>query len=68
VQVNGDDPETALRVILTRNGLQAERTAAGRPFDHDSAKSPMEADTHSARKHGGRGRAVDRIEGQHERQ
>jgi len=48
VQVNGDDPETALRVILTRNGLQAERTAAGRPFDHDSAKLPVEADTHSA--------------------
>ena len=48
VQVNGDDPETAVRVILTRTGLQSERTAAGRPFDHDSAKAPVEADTHSA--------------------
>ncbi len=48
VQVNGDDPETALRVILSRSGTQAERTAAGRPFDHDSAKTPVEADTHSA--------------------
>jgi len=48
VQVNGDDPETALRVILTRNGLQAGCNAAGRPFDHDSAKLPVEADTHSA--------------------
>jgi hypothetical protein len=48
VQVNADDPETALRVILSRTGLQAERAAAGRPFDHDSAKTPMESDTHSA--------------------
>lgn len=48
VQVNGDDPETALRVILTRTGLQAERTAADRPFDHDSVKTPEAADTHSA--------------------
>ena len=48
VQVNGDDPETAIRVILTRVGSQAERTAGGRPFDHDSAKTPVEADTHSA--------------------
>ena len=48
VQVNGDDPETALRVILTRTGLQTERTAADRPFDHDSVKTPEVADTHSA--------------------
>jgi hypothetical protein len=48
VQVNGDDPETAVRVILSRTGTQAERTAGGRPFDHDSAKTPVEADTHSA--------------------
>jgi len=48
VQVNGDDPETALRVILTRTGLQAERSAADRPFDHDSAKTPVLADMHSA--------------------
>jgi hypothetical protein len=48
VQVNGDDPETALRVILNRAGTQAERTTAALPFDHDSAKTPVEADTHSA--------------------
>jgi hypothetical protein len=48
VQVNGDDPETALRVILTRKGTTDERVAAGRPFDHDSAQTPLEADTHSA--------------------
>jgi len=48
VQVSGDDPETALRVILSRAGTQVERTAAARPFDHDSAKTPLEADTHSA--------------------
>jgi outer membrane biosynthesis protein TonB len=48
VQVNSEDPETALRVILTRAGTQAERTAAALPFDHDSVKTPLEADTHSA--------------------
>jgi hypothetical protein len=48
VQVNDDDPETAVRVVLTRAGTEAERTAAGRPFDHESAKAPLEADTHSA--------------------
>ena len=48
VQVSADDPETALRVILNRAGTQAEKTAAARPFDHDSAKAPVEADTHSA--------------------
>ena len=48
VQVNADDPETAVRVILARAGNDAERTAAGRPFDHDSAKTPVEADTHGA--------------------
>jgi hypothetical protein len=48
VQVSGDDPETALRVVLSRAGTQVERTAAARPFDHDSAKTPLEADTHSA--------------------
>src|SRR5579863_704925 len=47
VQVSGDDPETALRVVLTRVGTQAERTAAARPFDHDSVKTPVQADTRS---------------------
>jgi hypothetical protein len=48
VQVNGDDPETALRVIFTRKGTTDERASAQRPFDHDSAQTPLEADTHSA--------------------
>ncbi len=48
VQANTDDPETALRVILTRAGTQAERTAGARPFDHDSVKTPVAADMHSA--------------------
>jgi hypothetical protein len=48
VQVNGDDPETALRVVFTSKGTTDERTAAQRPFDHDSAQTPLEADTHPA--------------------
>jgi hypothetical protein len=48
VQVGADDPETALRVMLNRVGTQAEKTAAARPFDHDSAKTPVASDTHSA--------------------
>jgi hypothetical protein len=48
VQVNGDDPETALRVILTRKGASDERMAAQKPFNHDSAQAPVEADIHSA--------------------
>src|ERR1700733_4831735 len=48
VHVSADDPETALRVILTRKGTTDERVAAQRPFDHDSAQTPLEADTHAA--------------------
>jgi len=48
VQVNGDDPETALRVIFARKGTTDEKIGAERPFDHDSAQTPLEADTHSA--------------------
>jgi hypothetical protein len=48
VQVSTDDPETALRVILNRAGTQAEKTAVARPFDHDSVKTPVAADMHSA--------------------
>jgi hypothetical protein len=44
VRVNGDDPETALRVIMTRTGSPAERAAAGKPFDRAAAKAPEEAD------------------------
>ncbi len=47
VEVTSDDPETALRVILTRKSTDAERARAERPFDHDSAQAPVEADTHS---------------------
>ena len=60
VQVNGDDPETALRVILTRKGTTDEKTAAARPFDHDSAKTPVEADTHSGGNDGSGGRTIGR--------
>ena len=48
VQASADDPETALRVVLMRAGTQVERTAAARPFDHDSVKTPVAADMHSA--------------------
>jgi hypothetical protein len=48
VQVNGDDPETALRVILTRAGSPAERSAAAKPFDRAAAKTPEEADLKTA--------------------
>jgi hypothetical protein len=48
VEVNGDDPETALRVILAHKGTDAERARAERPFDRDTAQAPVEADTHAA--------------------
>jgi hypothetical protein len=48
VQVNEDDPETALRVVLSGKGSMSERTDAARPFDHDSAKVAVLADTHPA--------------------
>jgi hypothetical protein len=35
-------------VILSRAGTQAEKTAAGRPFDRESAKVPVDGDMHSA--------------------
>lgn len=48
VQANKLDPETALRIVLVREGTAAERTAAGRPFDHTAAQTPVEADMHPA--------------------
>jgi hypothetical protein len=48
VQANKVDPETALRVVVVRDGTQAERTAGDRPFDHTSAQTPVEADMHPA--------------------
>jgi hypothetical protein len=46
VHVNADDPETALRVILSRAGTPEERTAAARPFDHSAAQTASDTDTH----------------------
>jgi hypothetical protein len=47
VEVNGDDPETALRVIVMHKATDAERARAERAFERDSAQTPVEADTHS---------------------
>jgi hypothetical protein len=48
VQTNKMDPETALRVVLVRDGTPAERTAAALPFDHSAARVPVETDMHPA--------------------
>jgi hypothetical protein len=48
VQTNKIDPETALRVVLIREGTPAERRAAALPFDHSAAQVPVEADMHPA--------------------
>ncbi len=48
VQANKMDPETALRVVLVRDGTPAERTAAALLFDHSAAQAPVEADMHPA--------------------
>lgn len=48
VQVTEDDPETAVRVIFDKAGNDEERKTASLPFDHDSAKTPVKGDTHSA--------------------
>jgi hypothetical protein len=48
IQVNEDDPETALRIVLTDRGSMSQRTDAARPFDHSAAKVAVVADTHSA--------------------
>jgi hypothetical protein len=48
VQANKVDPETALRIVLQRDGTTAERTAAARPFDHTAAQTPVEADMRPA--------------------
>jgi hypothetical protein len=49
VQVNTDDPETALRVTLLRTATDSERAAADRPFDKASAKVPGNDDLGKAR-------------------
>jgi hypothetical protein len=48
VQANKIDPETAVRVLLVREGTPVERTAAARPFDHTVAQTPGEGDMHPA--------------------
>ena len=44
VQVNTDDPETALRIVLMRAAKPAEREAAERPIDEASVHTPAEQD------------------------
>ena len=44
VHVNTDDEETALRVVLLRNGTGAERAAAGRPVDEAAVRAPRADD------------------------
>lgn len=48
VQVNSEDPETALRVILLRAGTAAEKAAAAKAFNRASAITPEEKDTRPA--------------------
>jgi hypothetical protein len=48
VQVSEDDPETAVRVVLTDRGSMSQRNDAARPFDRSAAKVAVVADTHSA--------------------
>jgi hypothetical protein len=49
VEVNDDDPETALRVVLLHKGTEEERATASKDFDHDSAQTPQESDLHSTK-------------------
>ena len=44
VQANPDDEETALRVILLRNGTEAERAAAEKPYEEASVRAPRAED------------------------
>jgi hypothetical protein len=44
VQVSPDDEETALRVILNKQGSAADRTSAELPFDENSVRAPRSAD------------------------
>jgi len=49
VQVNTDDPETALRIVLVRGGKPFEREAAERPIDESSVHTPVGEDFGKAR-------------------
>lgn len=44
VQVNSDDPETALRVVLLKTGTASERASAELPYDNSSVRAPKEED------------------------
>ena len=44
IQVNSDDPETALRVILDKAGTAAERAAASKPLDEGKVGEPEASD------------------------
>lgn len=44
LEVNGDDPETILRVILLRKGTAAEREAASKEFDRSAVGSPEDVE------------------------
>lgn len=49
IQTNEDDPETALRVILLRQGSSSERAAASKPVDPASIRVPGAQDGGSSR-------------------
>jgi hypothetical protein len=49
VQVNTDDPETALRVTLLKTGTPAERSSADLPFDDATVRAPKSEDLGKAR-------------------
>jgi hypothetical protein len=44
VQVNSEDPETALRVTLVKSGSSNERAAAELPFDPSTVRAPGDGD------------------------
>jgi hypothetical protein len=44
IEVNTDDPETALRVVLVRGAKPVERDAAERPVDEAAVRTPVEGD------------------------
>lgn len=48
VQVNADDPETAVRVTLLRSGSDDERAAAAKPVDAAAIRTPELADVGGA--------------------
>ena len=49
VEVSPDDEETAVRVILVKNGTPSERAAADLPMDESSARTPRAEDLGKSR-------------------